>query len=111
MGRGVRVLGTLRKRPDVPNAQAFRQKNEQEIWPQRPRYFAAAIIMHYARGGAGSLSVGWGGKWHISGVEGGKPKVSSSLNHGLLQYYFAPYSKAVNNKQPTDRPRQTEIDR
>ena len=47
------------------------QIRQLEIWPQRPRCFAAAIAMHYAVGrwhvsvGSGT-SVGGGG-WHISG--------------------------------------------
>ena len=81
-----------------------------EIWPERPRYFHAA--MHHARAGVGGgvVTHQWG--WHISrgwhipggGVDlgpylvdrkqrvtstGGKAKVSSSLNHGLLQCYYA----------------------
>ena len=30
--------------------------------------------------------------------EGTRAKVSSSLNHGLLQNYFAPFSKAAKKK-------------
>ena len=40
------------------------------------------------RGGGTSI----GGK---SEGGGGKAKVSSSLSHGLLQYYFAPFSNAA----------------
>ncbi len=54
-------------------------KKEQEIWPEMPRYFAAAIAIHYARGDGTSVGVAyeweayifldvacqWG--WHISG--------------------------------------------
>ena len=40
------------------------------------------------------LVEGWQGWWHPWGG-GGKAKVSSSLNHGVLQYYFAPFSKAA----------------
>ena len=42
------------------------------------------------RGGAsvgGGMALSRGGR--------GKPKVSLSLNHGLLQYYFASFSKAA----------------
>ena len=71
-----------------------------QIWFERPRYFAAAIATHYAEGSG--VSVGGGGGWLLVlswlmaglGKGGVKPKVSSSLNHGLLQYYFAPFPKA-----------------
>ncbi len=53
-------------------------------------------------GGGVSLGVDFGpylvDGWQGGGIHGGggaKPKVLSSLNHSLLQYYFAPYSKAV----------------
>ncbi len=38
------------------------QKSKQEIWPQRPIYFAAAIVMHFARGGEGVV-----GLWSLLG--------------------------------------------
>ncbi len=35
--------------------------------------------------------------FHNKDREGGKRKVSSSLNHGLLEHYFAPFSKAAKS--------------
>ncbi len=41
-------------------------KVKQDIWLERPRYFAAAIAMHYPGCGTsgGGMSVG---RWHVSG--------------------------------------------
>ncbi len=72
-------------------------KAELEIWPQRPRYFAAAVAVHYT---------GWWEVFHIVAREGGgvslggrefdfgpclievqwgkKPKVWSLVKHLLL---------------------------
>ncbi len=90
-----------------------------EIWPQRPRYFAATLPCTAQRGGGwksqgvlhlwewhmwGVTKSEWG--WHFpvvvthqwgGGVE--RAKVSSSLNHGLLHkkknLYTSAFSKAV----------------
>ena len=51
----------------------------------------------------GGISLGGGWLWSLlgwwragGGIYGGsQPKISSSLNHGLLKYYFAPFSKAA----------------
>ncbi len=71
-----------------------------EIWPQRQRYFAAAIAMHHA--GVAQSVRGWhiSGEWHTLGVDFGPHLVNDwqrggiygggvnqRLSHGLLQYY------------------------
>ncbi len=40
------------------------KNGKSEIWPQRPRYFAAAIAMQYVREGVAQFM---GGGWHIYG--------------------------------------------
>ena len=89
---------------------------EPEVWPQNPRYFAATIAMHL---GGGGMSVGcimgvahqWRGGmvafglYLVDGLQGGgiygmgvkqRSRCSRSLRNTVeLQYYFAPFSKAV----------------
>ena len=88
----------------LPLVRFLKTKYKPEIWPQRPRYFVAAIAIHYRRGGWGLTLVltllGWclARVVSLGGGGGVKRKVSSSLNHGLLQNYFTPFSKAAKQK-------------
>ncbi len=87
-----------------------------QVWPQRPRYFAAPPPP-CTTASVGGVSVGvacsvWGGtslgrgvgfdpylldSRGVSSMEGGRS--SSSLNHGLLQYSFAPFPKAAKQSK------------
>ncbi len=80
-------------------------KRKPVIWPQRPRYFAAAIaalrgghVSGWHIMGGGTILWGWhtlvGWLWSLLGWwprgGGGKPEVSLLAKRLELQYYFAP---------------------